>query len=205
MVLLQAEWMNRALFLCSISIFKTQLPKWVHYLESKHEGNEFRYVWFLIYMAPSKCKEAKEISTLARQPLLSNNFALWEDSLTLSRKFSPCHRWSIWPLNVYKHHLCSKWNRLPTHPIVDIRKWYPVTSSSPKIRISWWCAALSIYLIGVTPGTAIYNLKDKHLSHPTSNVQWWEKNRTNITTNLNSKKGKNRSKQQALVLAMIKF
>ena len=153
--LLQAEWTNLALSLCSISIFKTQLPKWVHYLESKHEGNEFRYVWFLIYMAPPKCKEAKEISTLARQPLPSNNFALWEDSITLSWKFSLCHRWSIWPLNVYEHHLCSKQNRLPTHPIVNITKWHPVTSSNTKIRISRLCAALSIYLIGVTPGLAI--------------------------------------------------
>lgn len=146
-----------------------------------------------------------KLSSFPLQHQYFQNPASLNKYIILNQSMREMSQREIWPLNVYKHHLCSKQNRLPTHLIVDIMKWPPVIASNTKIRISRWCAALSIYLIGVTPGTAIHSLKDKHLSHPISNVQWWERNRTNITTNLNSKKGKNRSKQQALVLAMIKF
>ena len=140
-------------------------------------------------MVPPKCKGATEILTLARQLLLSNSFALWEDSVTLWWKSSLWHRWPIWPLNVYEHCVCSTQNVLPTHPIADIMKWHPVTASSSKIRISRWCVALFIWPAwGYSWYCDLQSKMTSHLSHPASNTQWWRRDRINITTNLNSKR-----------------
>lgn len=101
------------------------------------------------------------------------------------------HRWPIWPLNVYEHYLCSTQNVLPTHPIADLTKWHPVTAASSKIRISRWCVALFIWPAwGYSWYCDLQSKMTSHLSHPTSSTQWWRRDRINITTNLNSRKGR---------------